>query len=128
MKRTFYMLFLIGFTSVSIAKAQQANFNPEEVITMQMEKIQPALDLDNLEAVLMKNILIKYTKERMALRNLNLEKEILMEKNKEISEKLDAELAELLSEEQLIKYKKLQEEFKNRNANPAKRVGGAVRM
>lgn len=127
MKRTILIL-LIGLISINSSKAQNPNFNPEEVITMQMEKIQPALDLDNLEALLMKNILIKYTKERMALRGQNFEREVLIEKNNEISEKQDAELTELLSEEQLDKFKKLQEEFRNRSANPAKRAGGAGRM
>ena len=112
MKRIFFFVF-IGFITLNTVKAQSPNFNPEEVISMQMEKIQPALDLDNLEAILMKNILIKYTKERMALRGQNLEREVLMERNKEISEKQDAELSELLSEEQLEKFKKLQEEFRN---------------
>jgi hypothetical protein len=59
----------------------------------------------------------------MDLRNQNLEREVMMAKSKEISEKQDAELADILSEEQIEKYKKLQEEFRNRSTNPAKRAG-----
>lgn len=117
-------MIVFGFFSLSNITAQQGQtMNPEEMINMQMEKIKPALDLDNLEAILVKNILIKYTKERMELRNQNLDRDVIIEKNKEISVKQDAELSDILSEEQLEKYKKLQEEFKNRSANPAKKSG-----
>ena len=124
MKKIPFLLIVLGFFSLSNIVAQQnPTMNPEEIINMQMEKIKPALDLDNLEAILVKNILIKHTKERMELRKQNLEKEVIMEKNKEISAKQEAELSEILSEEQLEKYKKLQEEFKTRSANPAKKSG-----
>ncbi len=126
MKKIPILLIVFGFFSWSTVVAQQnPMINPEEMIKMQMEKIQPALDLDNLETVLVKNILIKYTKERMELRNQNLEREVMIEKNKEISIKQDEELSNILSEEQLEKYKKLQEEFRNRSANPAKRQGSS---
>lgn len=124
MKKLIVLMMVLGFLPLSTLFAQQGQtMNPEEMIKMQMEKIKPALDLDNLETILVKNILIKYTKERMELRNQNLEKEIMMEKNKEISIKQEEELSTILSEEQLEKYKKLQEEFKNRSANPAKKTG-----
>lgn len=114
---------VLGFFPLNNLFAQQGQtMNPEDIINMQMEKIKPALDLDNLETILVKNILIKYTKERMALRNQNLEREVMIEKSKEISVKQDEELSNILSEEQLEKYKKLQEEFRNRS-NPAKRPG-----
>jgi len=117
-------MMVIGFLTLGNIYAQQGpSMNPEEMINMQMEKIKPALDLDNLEAVLVKNILIKYTKERMELRKQNLEKEIMIEKNKEISTKQDEELSNILSEEQIEKFKKLQEEFRNRSANQSKRPG-----
>lgn len=115
---------IIGFLTLGNIYAQQGStMNPEEMINMQMEKIKPALDLDNLEAVLIKNILIKYTKERMELRKQNLERDIMIEKNKEISVKQEEELSNILSEEQIEKYKKLQEEFRNKSANPSKRQG-----
>ncbi|MDO9260314.1 MAG: hypothetical protein Q7U08_00025 [Flavobacteriaceae bacterium] len=124
MKKIRFLLIVFGFFSLNTIVAQQnPSMNPEEMINMQMEKIKTALDLDNLETILVKNILVKYTKERMELRTQNLEKAVMMEKNKEISAKQDAELSDILSEEQLEKYKKLQEEFKNRSANPAKRSG-----
>lgn len=124
MKKISFLIFLFGLITSSGIKAQQMqSMNPEEIISMQMEKIKPALDLDNLEAILIKNVLIKYTKERMDLRNQNLEREVMMAKSKEISEKQDAELADILSEEQIEKYKKLQEEFRNRSTNPARRAG-----
>ncbi|MDP2089594.1 MAG: hypothetical protein Q8J84_09365 [Flavobacteriaceae bacterium] len=124
MKKLTFLMIVFGFFSLSNITAQQGQtMNPEEMINMQMEKIKPALDLDNLEAILVKNILIKYTKERMELRNQNLDRDVIIEKNKEISVKQDAELSDILSEEQLEKYKKLQEEFKNRSANPAKKSG-----
>lgn len=117
-------MMVIGFLTLGNIYAQQgATMNPEEMINMQMEKIKPALDLDNLEAVLVKNILIKYTKERMELRNQNLDKELMIEKNKEIAIKQVEDLSKILSEEQLEKYKKLQEEFRNKSANPSKRQG-----
>lgn len=123
MKKLTFIFIFIGSISWSGIHAQQfQSMNPEEIISMQMEKIKPALDLDNLEAILMKNILVKYTKERMELRNQNLEREVMIEKSKEITERQNAELADLLSEEQLEKFKKLQEEFRNRN-NPARRPG-----
>ncbi|MDP3352379.1 MAG: hypothetical protein Q8S44_01385 [Flavobacteriaceae bacterium] len=124
MKKLIFLMMVLGFLPLSNLFAQQGQtMNPEEMINMQMEKIKPALDLDNLESILVKNILIKYTKERMSLRNQNLEKEVMIEKNKEISIKQEEELSNILSEEQLEKYKKLQEEFRNRNANPSKRAG-----
>lgn len=124
MKKQTFIMVIIGFLTLGNIYAQQGStMNPEEMINMQMEKIKPALDLDNLEAVLIKNILIKYTKERMELRKQNLEREIMMEKNKEISIKQDEELSNILSEEQIEKYKKLQEEFRNKSANPSKRQG-----
>ena len=124
MKKLFFLLIVFEFFSMSTIVAQQnPSINPEEMINMQMEKIKTALDLDNLEAILVKNILVKYTKERMELRNQNLEKEVMMEKNKEISARQETELSDILSEEQLEKYQKLQEEFKNRSANPTKRSG-----
>lgn len=124
MKKILLSLIVVGLFSMNNVVAQQNPvMNPEEMINMQMEKIKTALDLDNLESILVKNILVKYTKERMELRNQNLEKEVMIEKNKEISAKQDSELAEILSEEQLEKYKKLQEEFKNRSVNPAKSSG-----
>jgi hypothetical protein len=124
MKKLTILMMILGFLPLSNLYGQQGQtMNPEEMINMQMEKIKPALDLDNLEAVLMKNILIKYTKERMSLRNQNLEREVMIEKNKEISIRQEEELSNILSEEQLEKYKKLQEEFRNRNANPSKRAG-----
>lgn len=124
MKKIALFIFVIGllFSYNSIAQ-QNPTMNPEEMINMQMEKIKTTLDLDNLETILVKNILLKYTKERMELRNQNLEREVMIEKNKEISTKQEEELTEILSEEQLEKYKKLQEEFKNRSTNPAKRTG-----
>ena len=86
MKKLTVLMIVLGFLPLSTLFAQQGQtMNPEEMINMQMEKIKPALDLDNLETILVKNILIKYTKERMELRNQNLEKEVMMEKNKEIS-------------------------------------------
>mgnify|MGYP003393004781 CR=1 FL=1 len=124
MKKTAILLIVFGVIFLNNLFAQQGQtVNPEEMINMQMEKIKPALDLDNLEAVLVKNILIKYTKERMELRKQNLEREIMIEKNKEISIKQEEELSNILSEEQIEKYKKLQEEFRNRSTNPAKRPG-----
>lgn len=116
-------MMILGFLPLSNLFAQQGQMNPEEMINMQMEKITPALDLENLEAILVKNILIKYTKERIALRNQNIEREVMMEKIKEISIKQEEELSNILSEEQLEKFKKLQEEYRNRNANPTRRPG-----
>ncbi|MCM2301302.1 MAG: hypothetical protein NDI80_01620 [Flavobacteriaceae bacterium] len=124
MKKQTFLMMVIGFLTLGNIYAQQgATMNPEEMINMQMEKIKPALDLDNLEAVLVKNILIKYTKERMELRKQNLDKELMIEKNKEIAIKQVEDLSKILSEEQLEKYKKLQEEFRNKSANPSKRQG-----
>jgi hypothetical protein len=124
MKKQTFIMMIIGFLTLGNIYAQQGStMNPEEMINMQMEKIKPALDLDNLEAVLIKNILIKYTKERMELRKQNLERDIMIEKNKEISVKQEEELSNILSEEQIEKYKKLQEEFRNKSANPSKRQG-----
>lgn len=124
MKKQTFLMMVIGFLTLGNIYAQQgATMNPEEMINMQMKKIKPALDLDNLEAVLVKNILIKYTKERMELRKQNLDKELMIEKNKEIAIKQVEDLSKILSEEQLEKYKKLQEEFRNKSANPSKRQG-----
>lgn len=118
-----FLIVVLGLFTLSTINAQQGQpMNPEELINMQMEKIKPALDLDNLEAILVKNVLMKYTKERMELRKQNLEREVMMEKNKEISLRQEEELSNILSEEQVEKYKKLQEEFRNRS-NPAKRPG-----
>lgn len=124
MKNLPIIIIIFGLFSLSNINAQQGQtMNPEEMINMQMDKIKPALDLDNLETILVKNILIKYTKERMELRKQNLEREVMIEKNKEISTKQEEELSNILSEDQLEKYKKLQEEFRNKSANPSKRQG-----
>ncbi len=125
MKKLTILFFILGVILMHEVQAQQTQtMNPEEMISMQMEKIKPVLDLDNLETILVKNVLIKFTKERMALRNQNLEKDLMMAKMKEINEQQTSELSEILSEDQMEKFQKLQEEFRNRSANPARRAGG----
>ena len=102
-------LVLLLFIGSSTAQRQK---NPEKAIDKQLEKVQEKLKLDNIQLLMIKEVVVKYQKEKIVLRNQEIpdkEKRILI---KEINLKQEKELSQFLNEEQLVEFKKIMKEQK----------------
>ncbi|MBA6155413.1 hypothetical protein H3Z83_02565 [Tenacibaculum sp. S7007] len=73
--------------------------NPEKIINKQLEKVQEKLKLDNIQLLMIKEVVVKYQKEKIVLRNQEIPDE-------------EKELSQFLNEEQLIEFKKIIKEQK----------------
>ena len=111
------LLLLVAYNSF----AQNQNFNPEDIIEKRISKIQDRLDLDDLQTMMVKNILVKYLKEKIKLRSSEEERLVKVEKIKKINLDQTEELSKILTEEQLSQLKELQKEWGKKRGYQGKR-------
>jgi len=113
------ILFCLAIIMVNTSLAQkQHRANPEKIIGQQMGKIEQLLNLDDLQAVIVKNTLVKYAKKRLVARQSSNKSQIVRAKMEEIKQKEQNDLSKILDKEQLKKLKEYQKNFReNRRVN-----------
>ncbi len=102
-------LVLFLFIGSSIAQKQKKS---EKAIDKQLEKVQEKLKLDNIQLLMIKEVVVKYQKEKIALRNQEIPDEEKRIQIREINLKQEKELSQFLNEKQLIEFKKIMKEQK----------------
>jgi len=102
----------IAMTNTSLAQKHH-RANPEEMIGQQMEKIEQILQLDDLQAVIVKNTLVKYAKARLTARQSSKKPQIVRAKMIEIKRREQNDLSKILDKEQLKKLKEYQNNLKD---------------
>ncbi len=124
------ILFIAFIVIASFAMAQPGgNFNPEERAKRQTEYLTKELDLSKDQAKKVEAINIKYSKKMMGIFSKmrdsgNFDREAMMEKRATLQKEQNKEMAAVLDDGQMKKYKKYLEERANRSRN---RQGGGRR-
>ncbi|WP_299161584.1 hypothetical protein [uncultured Tenacibaculum sp.] len=107
---------LLIFLFTSNIQAQKIK-DQSKIIDKQLEKVQKKLKIDNIQLLMIKEVVLKYSQEKIALLNRKIpdgEKRIQF---KEINLKQEKELSQFLNEKQLIEFKKIMEKQQKKIRN-----------
>ncbi len=100
-------LFIFLLIGNSLAQRQKKF---EKIIDKQLEKIQKKLKLDNIQLLIIKEVVLKYSHGKTALRNKEIPDEEKRIQTREINLKQEKELSQFLDKKQLIELKKIMKE------------------
>lgn len=79
-------------------------------IDQQLEKVQEKLKLDNIQLLMVKEVVVKYTQQKKALQDQEIPKEEKRVQIRELNLKQEKELSQFLNEEQIIEFRKIMKE------------------
>jgi len=117
-------LTVIAVLFVLHLNAQPPQRSPEEWAKRETQMVKEQIVLTDSQSVKYESIALKYAKMRGDFRNIPRDSmELFRKKMDELQEKKTAEVKQILSEEQFVKYEKWMEENRNRMRN-GNRGGG----
>ena len=111
---------VIGFVACSQTEEGRQgrrgqNFDPEQMLNRQVERMTTALELDEDQQKAVKELYIKFNeKQSKAREELGGNREEMRESMQKIGVERESELEEILSSDQWVKWKEVREQFQQR--------------
>lgn len=110
MNKFIFINILLLFLSLNIFA--QKKQNTEQITDKQLEKIQKKLKLDNIQLLMVKDILVKYGKEKKEIKVQEIPDQEKKARIQEINLKQQKELYKFINSKQLDELKKIMTEHK----------------
>lgn len=110
MNKFIFTNILLLFLSLNIFA--QKKQNTEQITDKQLEKIQEKLKLDNIQLLMVKEILVKYGKEKKEIKIQEIPDQEKKVRIQEINLKQQKELHKFINNKQLDELKKIMKEHK----------------
>ncbi|MEX6625345.1 hypothetical protein [Tenacibaculum salmonis] len=113
-------LLIISFTGNIVAQK-----NNEKIIDKKLEKVQEKLKLDNIQLLMVKEVVVKYSNQKIALHQQEMPEQEKRIQIKELNLKQEKELQAFLDKEQLVQFNKIMKEQKKerKKSRPSKGSG-----
>ncbi|WP_420553711.1 hypothetical protein [Tenacibaculum aiptasiae] len=108
MKKIILTGLFVFLALANVFSQQQENLTKR--IDLQLEKVQEKLKLDNIQLLMVKEVVVKYSQQKRALHNQEMPKEEKKVQIRELNLKQEKELSQFLNEEQIIEFRKIMKE------------------